>query len=316
MSGVPKGILTPLQKRERIARRTCAALGYNECVTYSFIDQASAALFGGGGDAAMLENPISSEMSHMRPDLLPGLLQAAARNQARGIHGSRAVRGRPRLPRWRAGRGASSGSGAFSSATPARGPAWRAPCRRCLRRQGGCRGGAVGHRRAREGADPARRARLVAPGSARPDLPWAEEGAGHLRRAASEGPARDGREGPGHGLHASSPRKCRPAAARSRGPRWGQQPAAGGTGLRLRGRCRCRGADAGQCRGRCRQGADRRCARLRRVHRRQPRRGQEIPCHHGAAAAHRKDPDRRRDRGRGREDRREGEKATGGVLRG
>jgi phenylalanyl-tRNA synthetase beta chain len=33
----------------------------------------------------MLANPISSEMSHMRPDLLAGLLQAAARNQARGF---------------------------------------------------------------------------------------------------------------------------------------------------------------------------------------------------------------------------------------
>jgi phenylalanyl-tRNA synthetase beta chain len=33
----------------------------------------------------MLANPISSEMSHMRPQLLPGLLQAAARNQARGL---------------------------------------------------------------------------------------------------------------------------------------------------------------------------------------------------------------------------------------
>lgn len=33
----------------------------------------------------MLANPISSEMSHMRPALLPGLLQAAARNQARGM---------------------------------------------------------------------------------------------------------------------------------------------------------------------------------------------------------------------------------------
>jgi phenylalanyl-tRNA synthetase beta chain len=68
-----------------MARRTVAALGYNECVTYSFIDQASAALFGGGDDATMLANPISSEMSHMRPALLPGLLQAAARNQARGF---------------------------------------------------------------------------------------------------------------------------------------------------------------------------------------------------------------------------------------
>ncbi|GAA0312977.1 phenylalanine--tRNA ligase subunit beta [Rhodovulum strictum] len=83
--GVPTGILTPMQKREAAARRSCAALGYNECVTYSFIDRASAALFGGGDQATALENPISSEMSHMRPALLPGLLQAAARNQARGF---------------------------------------------------------------------------------------------------------------------------------------------------------------------------------------------------------------------------------------
>ncbi|MEM7597213.1 MAG: phenylalanine--tRNA ligase subunit beta [Pseudomonadota bacterium] len=83
-TGVTTPILSPLQRREQAARRTSAALGYNECVTYSFIDHASATLFGGGDDATMLANPISSEMSHMRPDLLPGLLQAAARNQARG----------------------------------------------------------------------------------------------------------------------------------------------------------------------------------------------------------------------------------------
>ena len=84
-AGVPAPVMTPVQKRQQMARRTCAALGYNECVTYSFIDQASAGLFGGGDDATMLQNPISSEMSHMRPALLPGLLQAAARNQARGF---------------------------------------------------------------------------------------------------------------------------------------------------------------------------------------------------------------------------------------
>jgi phenylalanyl-tRNA synthetase beta chain len=84
VEGIPAPILSPMQKREQIARRTAAALGYNECVTYSFIDKAAAELFGGGSDATMLENPISSEMSHMRPALLPGLLQAAARNQARG----------------------------------------------------------------------------------------------------------------------------------------------------------------------------------------------------------------------------------------
>ncbi|KEP71218.1 phenylalanyl-tRNA synthetase subunit beta [Thioclava dalianensis] len=84
-TGVPEPILTPLQTRTGMARRTIATLGYNECVTYSFIDGAAAALFGGGSDATRLENPISSEMTHMRPDLLPGLLQAAARNQARGF---------------------------------------------------------------------------------------------------------------------------------------------------------------------------------------------------------------------------------------
>ena len=83
--GVPRPILTPLQVRERTARRTIAALGYSECVTYSFIDEAAAKLFGGGTDAVRVDNPISSEMSHLRPDLLPGLLRAAARNQARGF---------------------------------------------------------------------------------------------------------------------------------------------------------------------------------------------------------------------------------------
>ncbi|UWR37267.1 MULTISPECIES: phenylalanine--tRNA ligase subunit beta [Sulfitobacter] len=84
-TGVPRPVLSPMQRRVVTARRTAAALGYNECVSYSFIDQASAALFGGGTDETRLENPISSDMSHMRPDLLPGLLQAAARNQSRGF---------------------------------------------------------------------------------------------------------------------------------------------------------------------------------------------------------------------------------------
>ena len=83
--GVPARVLTPGQARERSARRTAAALGYDECVTYSFIDSASAAMFGGGLEAVRLDNPISSEMSHLRPSLLPGLLRAAARNRARGL---------------------------------------------------------------------------------------------------------------------------------------------------------------------------------------------------------------------------------------
>ena len=84
-NSVPKPVLSATQLREQSSRRAAAGMGYNECVTYSFIDEKSAKLFGGGDPATQLENPISSEMSHMRPDLLPGLLQAASRNQARGF---------------------------------------------------------------------------------------------------------------------------------------------------------------------------------------------------------------------------------------
>jgi phenylalanyl-tRNA synthetase beta chain len=83
--GVARPTLTPMQKREWQARHAIAAQGYNECVTYAFIDHEAARLFGGGCEAVRIENPISSEMSHLRPALLPGLLKAAARNQARGI---------------------------------------------------------------------------------------------------------------------------------------------------------------------------------------------------------------------------------------
>lgn len=84
-AGVPKPVLLPKQRRESAARRAAAALGYNECVTYSFIGEAAATLFGGGTPATRVENPISSAMTHLRPSLLPGLLEAAARNQARGF---------------------------------------------------------------------------------------------------------------------------------------------------------------------------------------------------------------------------------------
>jgi len=83
--GVAKPVLTQMQKRQGMVRRTIASLGYNECVTYSFIDKGLAELFGGGADAVKLGNPISSEMSHMRPNLLPSLLLAAAKNQSRGF---------------------------------------------------------------------------------------------------------------------------------------------------------------------------------------------------------------------------------------
>jgi phenylalanyl-tRNA synthetase beta chain len=80
--GVARPTATPEQLLERRVRRTAAARGLNEAVTWSFISEAEAAPF--GGCAWVLENPISEEMKAMRPSLLPGLLAAAARNAARG----------------------------------------------------------------------------------------------------------------------------------------------------------------------------------------------------------------------------------------
>lgn len=82
--GVVRPVLTPLQNRERSARRAIASLGYNECVTYSFVDDGLAQHFCGADDLVRLENPISTALNVMRPDLLPCLLAAASRNQARG----------------------------------------------------------------------------------------------------------------------------------------------------------------------------------------------------------------------------------------
>jgi len=80
--GVARPTATAEQLIERKARRTAAARGLNEAVTWSFISEAEAARFGGA--AWTLANPISEEMKAMRPSLLPGLLAATARNLARG----------------------------------------------------------------------------------------------------------------------------------------------------------------------------------------------------------------------------------------
>jgi phenylalanyl-tRNA synthetase beta chain len=82
--GITRAVLTEKQKRARRARRLLAARGYIEAVTWSFIPKEQAVLFGGGAEALDLANPISTEMSSMRPGLLPGLLTAVGRNRNRG----------------------------------------------------------------------------------------------------------------------------------------------------------------------------------------------------------------------------------------
>ncbi|MFK0162658.1 phenylalanine--tRNA ligase subunit beta [Rhizobium sp. NPDC090279] len=77
-------ILTVLQIRTRTAKRALASRGMLEAVTWSFISEDQAKLFGGGSNALKLANPIASDMSDMRPSLLPGLLSAVQRNADKG----------------------------------------------------------------------------------------------------------------------------------------------------------------------------------------------------------------------------------------
>jgi phenylalanyl-tRNA synthetase beta chain len=84
LDGVARPVLTEKQKRARRARRLLASRGFVEAVTWSFIPKDQATHFGGGAEALDLANPISTEMSSMRPGLLPGLLTAVTRNRNRG----------------------------------------------------------------------------------------------------------------------------------------------------------------------------------------------------------------------------------------
>jgi phenylalanyl-tRNA synthetase beta chain len=83
--GVPAPVLTLLQKRTRLAKRTLASLSLREAVTWSFISRKAAELFGGGQPSLALANPIASDLSDMRPSLVPGLLAAAERNARRAM---------------------------------------------------------------------------------------------------------------------------------------------------------------------------------------------------------------------------------------
>ncbi len=85
LTPVAEKMLTPLQNRKRLARRALAARGLDEAVTWSFISASEAEAFGGGGEALKLANPIASDLTDMRPSLLPGLLNAVKRNQSRAI---------------------------------------------------------------------------------------------------------------------------------------------------------------------------------------------------------------------------------------
>ena len=81
---VPGATLTARQQRTAVARRTLAAAGLTECVTFSFMARADAERFGQTPEALRLSNPIAADLDQLRPTPLATLALAAKRNAARG----------------------------------------------------------------------------------------------------------------------------------------------------------------------------------------------------------------------------------------
>lgn len=81
----PQARLAPQAKPEArgelpALRRLLVARGYQEAITYSFIDPKLFELFSPGVEPLLLANPISSDMAAMRASLWPGLVKALQHN--------------------------------------------------------------------------------------------------------------------------------------------------------------------------------------------------------------------------------------------
>jgi phenylalanyl-tRNA synthetase beta chain len=85
LSATSKPVRNAQQRRVPQSRRALAARGMNEVVTWSFLPLKQAERFGGGGADLRLLNSIAAELDTMRPSILPNLVDAAQRNEARGL---------------------------------------------------------------------------------------------------------------------------------------------------------------------------------------------------------------------------------------
>ena len=83
LSQAPLATVTESKVDIEMAASTLIARDYQEVITYSFIDAAANKIFTGSDSELVLSNPISSEMSVMRASLWPGMVAAAASNNAR-----------------------------------------------------------------------------------------------------------------------------------------------------------------------------------------------------------------------------------------
>ena len=84
-TALSRPILTRRQRHSASAKRSLAARGMLEVVTWSFLSSTHASLFGGGDAVLRIDNPISSDLDEMRPSLLANLIGAARRNSDKGF---------------------------------------------------------------------------------------------------------------------------------------------------------------------------------------------------------------------------------------
>lgn len=73
-------ILSQTQRRSLDARRVLASRGYDELVTWSFMNSKKVNNF---NEQLQVKNPISSELDYMRPSIIPNLLDVVSKNLAR-----------------------------------------------------------------------------------------------------------------------------------------------------------------------------------------------------------------------------------------
>ncbi|MBX6763299.1 MAG: phenylalanine--tRNA ligase subunit beta [Rubrobacteraceae bacterium] len=85
-TNLPGGLSVP-QRRLRTLRRLLADLGLAETITYPFGPDLWEEVLSLEGDPVRVENPLSSGGRNLRRSLLPGLLEAAARNRSFGERG-------------------------------------------------------------------------------------------------------------------------------------------------------------------------------------------------------------------------------------
>ncbi|MBI4323492.1 MAG: phenylalanine--tRNA ligase subunit beta [Candidatus Omnitrophica bacterium] len=75
--------------RAHTLRTTCAGLGLSEVITWALVSESELAKLGVSERAVSLANPLSRDHAVLRPTLVGGLLQVAARNLAQGASGVR-----------------------------------------------------------------------------------------------------------------------------------------------------------------------------------------------------------------------------------